>query len=316
MTPPSLPFVRQREEIKISPGHESRLDRFLVAKYPAHSRMFLQRMIKGGLIQVDQRTVTPHYKLRVGQTISVVWPREETKRPKTKKQKLPFPVLYEDETFLVINKPPYLIVHPPGRERKGDTLVDFLWPYIQNEDWPDDVRPGLVHRLDKDTSGLLVFAKTPAAHNQISKQFASRRVKKTYFAVVRGILKIKKGTLECKMSRDPHKRQRFGVTGHGRPAVTDFHVVEEYGSHASLVELHPKTGRTHQLRVQLAHFGYPILGDIVYGAALPEFSFVPRQLLHAAKIEFTHPKIGKIVKFESSLPKDVLDAIKIIRSLS
>jgi len=300
--------------ITIKPEEAGRLDKYLVARFPDLSRTYLQRLINNRNILVDEHPASPHHKLQSGQTIQIDWPKKRESLGIEIPASLPFPILFEEDQFLIINKPPQLLSHPAGSKAQEKTIVDWLAHKLIAEEWPEGVRPGLVHRLDRDTSGILIFAKTPQAHAKISKQFANRQIKKTYFALVKKVLKAGQGTLECRMGRDPGKRQRFAVSSDGRLAVTKFKVIEKFGGRASLVELNPLTGRTHQLRVQLSTYGHPIIGDHVYGGLDKEFSFVRRQMLHAAKIKFTHPRTGVAVEFEAPLPEDFLEALKILRS--
>lgn len=309
-----LRFMKTFQTIKITPKESGRLDKFLAGRFDEYSRSFFQQLIKERGVLVDDHPVGPDHKLKVGQTVRIEWPKENKEEAPVKAGPLPFPILFEDDDIIVINKPPNLLVHPAGSERKGETLVELLRPKLRSRKWPDAVRPGLIHRLDRDTSGVLVFAKTPGSHNRISKQFANRQVKKTYVGLVKGIPPDKEGTIDGRIARHLQKRQRFAVTGDGRQAITRFRVAEELGGRASYLELKPLTGRTHQIRVHLAHYGFPILGDEVYGGNQKGFEFVPRQMLHARHLQFAHPKTGKTVQFEAAPPKDFNQVLKILRS--
>ncbi len=300
--------------LKIENREESRLDKYLADLYPTYSRTYFKRLIKYRSIQVDKHPVTAHHHLKRGQVVTISWPRANPLKAMRSAEDLPFPIIYEDDSFMVINKPPHLLCHPTGWRRDGTTLVELLSPQVSGSEWPDEMRPGLVPRLDKDTSGVLIFAKTPEAHAKISKQFLNRQVKKTYWALVKGVLKDKKGTLECFLLRDSQKRQRFVVATVGRLAVTEFEVREQWEKRAAFLELRPLTGRTHQLRVQLSSYGHPILGDALYGETDSSFSFIKRHMLHAAKIQFTHPKTLKKVEFEAPRPADFEEAMKILRT--
>jgi len=299
---------------KVEAADEGRLDLFLATRYPAWSRTRLQRLINKRNVLVDQHPVSPHHKLRREQLITIEWP---VAAPVIKRAKvpLPFPILFEDDSLLVINKPSGMVVHPSVGHTDGKSLVELVEPFLAGQIWPDDARPGLVHRLDRDTSGVIVMAKTPEVHADLSKQFARRQTKKTYLALVKGSVKAKEGTLECHIARHPGLRQRFAVSSSsGRWASTKFKVLERFNEAASLVELHPLTGRTHQLRVQLSEYGHPILGDHVYGAQEKEFDFVKRQMLHAARLELKHPGTGKAMQFDAKLPDDFQENVKVIRS--
>ncbi len=300
--------------MEVKAGEEGRLDLFLSARFDKWSRTSLQRLINGRFVLIDGHAISPNHKLLKGQMITIFWPKKEKAKAASKKQPLPFPVLYEDDVMLVINKPPYLVVHPSAGHKKGETLIDFIEPYIEKGDWPDDMRPGLVHRLDRDTSGVLVLAKTPEVHSKLSLQFARRQVKKTYVALVRGSIAINEGTIESHLGRHPGKRQRFAVASDkGRWSVTKFVVKERIEDKATLVELHPLTGRTHQIRVHLAGFGHPIIGDHVYGKNEKELQFVKRQLLHAQSLQIQHPISLKNMTFEAPIPDDFLESVKLIR---
>jgi 23S rRNA pseudouridine1911/1915/1917 synthase len=265
-------------------------------------------------VLVDAHPASPHHKLRREQIVTIEWPAPVV-AAKRAKAPLPFPIIFEDDALLVINKPSGMVVHPSVGHTDGKSLVELVEPFLAGQPWPDETRPGLVHRLDRDTSGVIVMAKTPEVHADLSKQFARRQTKKTYQALAKGTMKAKEGTLECHIARHPGMRQRFAVSAAGRWASTKFKVLEKFGELASLVELYPLTGRTHQLRVQLSEYGHPILGDHVYGVAEKEFNFVKRQMLHAMKIELKHPATGKTMQFEAKLPDDFQDNVKVIRSL-
>lgn len=298
----------------VKAGEEIRLDRFLSARFAKWSRTSLQRLINGRFILIDGHAVSPNHKLLKGQSITIIWPKKETPAARTKKEPLPFPILFEDDVILVINKPPHLVVHPSAGHKRGETLIDLVAPYIEKGDWPDEMRPGLVHRLDRDTSGVLILAKTPEVHSKLSLQFARRQVKKTYLAWVRGRVEIKEGTIESHLGRHPGKRQRFAVASDkGRWSVTKFVVKENMGDSATLLELQPLTGRTHQIRVHLASYGHPIIGDHVYGKNEKELQFVKRHLLHAQKLQVQHPITLKTMTFEAPVPDDFHDSVKLIR---
>lgn len=291
-----------------------RLDQFLAGQFPDVSRMFFKRLIKSHSVLVDKNPVSPHHKLKIGQKVTVQWPRKKKSGIFEASAPIPYPILIEDDILLVINKPAGAMVHPTSSHFKGKTMIDWIRPHLNSENWPDEVRPGLVHRLDRDTSGVIIFAKTPQAHAALSKQFAQREVSKTYFALVKGVMPAKKGTLEGKLGRDPFHRKRFTVSSEGRDAITHFKVMKEFGKEASHLEIKPVTGRTHQIRVQLAWIHHPILGDKVYGGAQPDFDFVPRHMLHAGKLKFRHPETGKIMEIEAPVPEDFKKVLKIIRS--
>ncbi len=308
---------KKPEAIKIGIEDEGRLDRFLAAKFPEWSRTALQRLINKRCVTVDEHPVSPHHQLRRGQTIAIAWPKQEAKRASIAPIEVPFPILFEDDEMLVVDKPAGLVVHPAAGHLDGNTLVEILRPKFQQGLWADENRAGLVHRLDRDTSGVIVLAKTPTSHVKLSKQFALRHAKKTYLALVRGAMPVDDGVIESHLARDPGKRQRFAVSSsRGRWASTKFHVKERFGDMATLVELQPLTGRTHQIRVHLSSYGHPILGDHVYGVKEKEFESIRRHLLHAAKLQIRHPQSNETLVFEAPLPDDFQSALKFIRSLS
>ncbi len=301
--------------IKIGIEDEGRLDRFLAAKFSNWSRTALQKLINKRFVTVDTHPVSPHHQLKRGQTVVVTWPKQEKATLPKADIPIPFPILFEDDEMIVINKPAGIVVHPAAGHLDGNTLVEILRPKFQQGPWPEESRAGLVHRLDRDTSGVIVLAKNPEAHSKLSKQFANRSTKKTYLALVRGAMPVDEGTIESHLARHPGKRQRFAVSSdRGRWASTKFFVRERFGKTATLVELQPLTGRTHQIRVHLESYGHPILGDHVYGQKDSNFDFITRHLLHAAKLEIHHPETNAAMKFEAPLPDDFQHALKFIRS--
>jgi 23S rRNA pseudouridine1911/1915/1917 synthase len=303
----------QKHTLIVEGADSGRLDRYLADRFPSWSRTRLQRLIESGDILVDGRAVSPNEKIQNGQTVTISWPQPAIKVSKKPVVDITFPILHEDKDLIVVNKPAGLVVHPAVGHHDGNTLVEILEPKIASAPWPDDVRPGLVHRLDRDTSGVIVLAKTPEVQMKLSKQFSDRDVKKTYVGLVLGRVKPNEGTLESNLARHPGMRQRYAVVEKGRWALTKFKVIERFGDVASLLELYPFTGRTHQIRVQVAAFGHPIIGDHVYGPANKDFSHVVRHLLHAARLELTHPRSGTRKQFSAALPADFQSAIKLIR---
>lgn len=305
-------LILPSKDLIVSPEDQLRLDQFLVLKYPAWSRTRLQKLVKNNKVYVDDHFAYAHLKLRTGQRVRVEWPKNKKVLHLSKSSFASPPIIYEDKDIIIVNKPAGLVVHPAAGHFDGNTLVEILAHKLKPGRWPEDVRPGLVHRLDRDTSGVIVMAKTPENQTQLSRQFSLRQVKKVYYGLVKGKMPSKEGTLECRISRDPGSRQRFAVTASGRWAFTKFTLRESFGDEASFVELRPLTGRTHQLRVQLASLGHPILGDYVYGNK-EKFGKIPRQMLHAFELQLTHPKTKKSVKFNAPLPDDFQETLKLIR---
>ena len=299
------------ETVTVAAADAGRLDRFLSGRYPDWSRTGLQRLINDRRITVDGHPVSPNHKLKAGQNVEIRWP-EEARRAPARLGELPFPILYEDDELFALDKPAGLVVHPSAGHQTGHTLVELVEAKLSPGPWPDAERPGLVHRLDRDTSGVIVMAKTPEAHRKLSLQFARRQTKKTYVALAKGRIEADEGVIESHLGRHPGKRQRFAVSGDtGRWSSTKFKVLER-GADATLVELTPLTGRTHQIRVHLASYGHPILGDHVYGQPDKDFPFITRHLLHARALQLKHPRTGNEIRFEAPLPADFQRALKLL----
>jgi 23S rRNA pseudouridine1911/1915/1917 synthase len=296
-----------------------RLDKFLVGKLPQLSRAAIQRLIREGHVRVNTASSKPNHQLRVGENISVVIPAPRA--TEIVAQNIPLDVLYEDADLLVLNKPAGMTVHP-GAGNMEHTLVHALLHHCGKSlsGIGGQLRPGIVHRLDKDTSGCMVIAKNDATHLALSKQFAGREVTKIYLALVAGALKHNSGVIDAGIARHRVHRKKMTVDeSRGRMAVTEYRVAQRFAQH-TLVEATIHTGRTHQIRVHFAWLGHPVLGDTTYGRKTEVLSrdkktalVIPRQMLHAWKLEFTHPRTGKNVQFEAKLPKDfeaVLKALK------
>jgi 23S rRNA pseudouridine1911/1915/1917 synthase len=286
-----------------------RLDQFLAKRLPEFfSRSRLQQLIRGGFVQLNNSASRPRQIVRAGDKI------ELTEPPLEKVETLPEPILleilFEDNDLIVINKPPGLVVHP-GAGHREHTLVNALLNHCATlSGIGGKERPGIVHRLDKETSGCLVVAKNDATHRDLSKQFAARTVEKIYLALVAGKLPKTTGVIEEKIGRHPVHRQRMSATTlRGRAAKTDYRVVRS-SDRASLVECRLYSGRTHQIRVHLHHLGHPVLGDKVYAPRLAKD--LPRQMLHAWKLGFRHPRTDEWRSFEAPLPDDLAAAIKLI----
>lgn len=284
-----------------------RLDRALAARFPQLSRAQLQRLIRSGAITVNDAVVRPAYRLASGDRIAVTFPEEPTVRPES----LPLDIVYEDEYLLVVNKPAGMVVHPAARIVSG-TLVNALLshcPQVADVGGPD--RAGIVHRLDRETSGLIVVAKNPETHASLQRQFKRRLVRKTYVALVEGQVHPREGIIEVPIGRDPKDRTRMAVSRTGRPAITQYRVVEVFPQY-TLLEVRPHTGRTHQIRVHLAWLGYPVVGDRVYGrrrqTLLPD-----RHFLHARELAFTHPATGEKLVLSAPLPPELTALLNQLR---
>ena len=285
-----------------------RLDRYVSERCPELTRTQAHRLIVAGDIRVNGRVAKAGLKLNAGDrlTVSLPPPPATSLLPEA----IPIKIIYEDDDLLVIDKPAGLTVHPaPGH--LAHTLVNAILSHLPRlPDTGDWQRPGIVHRLDKDTSGVMLVAKNSAAHLNLSGQFKDRSVEKTYLVLVRGHLTSEDGIIEAPIGRDRRHRQRMAVVAEdkGREARSKYHVVDYVGDY-SLLEVKPETGRTHQIRVHLAAIGYPVVGDRVYGVESPHLS---RQFVHAHKIGFRLPSTGEYVEFTSSLPPDLAQALKVI----
>ena len=282
-----------------------RLDRFLARELTAYSRSRIQQLIRTGFVRLNGAATRPRQLVRSGDRIEVTEPPLE--KIENQPESIPLDILFEDEDLIVINKPAGLVVHP-GAGHREHTLVNALLAHCTTlSGIGGKERPGIVHRLDKDTSGCLVVAKNDAAHRELSKQFAERTVKKIYLVLVAGKLRRQAGVIEEKIGRHPVHRQRMSVASlRGRAAKTEYRVVRS-GETASLIECRLHSGRTHQIRVHLHHLGHPVLGDKVYAARLEKH--LPRQMLHAWKIAFQHPRTGQREHFEAPLAGDFNQAI-------
>ncbi|GIW40395.1 MAG: pseudouridine synthase [Candidatus Binatia bacterium] len=301
------------EEVVPSESTPLRLDRFLAASGRWGSRARVHRLIEAGCVFVNDKPARPSTRVRPGDRIRVLEERlaEETSE-KVRPSDIPLDVLFEDEDLLVVDKPPGLVVHPaPGHWQ--DTLVSALL-HRWKEPAPglDALRPGIVHRLDKDTSGVLVVCKNLRTLEALARQFRERAVRKEYLAVVWGVPARASGTIDRPIGRHPVERKRMAVRSEGRPARTRFERVASYGK-VSLLRLYPETGRTHQIRVHLASAGHPVVGDRVYGRSRAEATRqlgVTRQLLHASALGFRHPRTGEEVFFEAPLPEDMRSVLE------
>ena len=283
-----------------------RLDQFLAKQLPEYSRSRLQQLIRSGFVRLNKQTTRPRQIVRGGDKIHLIEPPLE--KIEMRPEPIPLDVLFEDDDLIVINKPADLTVHP-GAGQREHTLVNALLSHCTTlSGIGGKERPGIVHRLDKETSGCLVVAKNDIAHRELSKQFAARTVEKIYLALVAGKLRKPTGVIEENIGRHPVQRKRMSVSSkRGRAAKTEYRVIRS-SDQASLVECRLHSGRTHQIRVHLHHLGHPVLGDKIYA---PRFTKnFPRQMLHAWKLGFRHPCTGEWRSFEASLPADFNEAIR------
>jgi 23S rRNA pseudouridine1911/1915/1917 synthase len=285
-----------------------RLDQFLAKRLPEYSRSRLQQLIRNGFVRLNERTTRPRQIVRGGDKIDLREP--PVKKIDVQPEPIPLEILFEDDDIIVINKPAGLTVHP-GAGQREHTLVNALLSHCATlSGIGGKERPGIVHRLDKETSGCLVVAKNDVAHRELSKQFAARSVKKIYLALVAGKLRKAAGVIEEKIGRHPVHRRRMRVTSvRGRSAKTEYRVIRS-SEQASLIECRLHSGRTHQIRVHLHHLGHPVRGDKVYAPRLAK-NF-PRQMLHAWKLGFRHPRTGEWKNFEAPMPRDFKAAMATI----
>ncbi|MBA2270674.1 MAG: RluA family pseudouridine synthase [Chthoniobacterales bacterium] len=284
-----------------------RLDRFLALELADFSRSRLQALILGGFVQLNDAEPRPRELVKTGDVIRLQVPPIE--KIESLAEEIPLQILFEDEDLLVIDKPAGMVVHP-GAGNLEHTLVNALLHHCHAlSGIGGKERPGIVHRLDKETSGCLVVAKNDAAHRELSRQFAARTLKKVYLALVSGRLRKAAGVIDAPIARHPIHRQRMSVAknSRGRSAMTEYKVVRS-GAEMSLVECALHSGRTHQIRVHLHHLGHPVIGDKLYAAKLAK-SF-PRQMLHAWKLGFAHPRTGEWSEFEAPLPQDFSDVLE------
>lgn len=287
-----------------------RIDAFLASKLHDVTRSWLQKLIESGNVSVEGREkLAKNYKLRAGDRLTVELPEPETLD--VLPENIPLDIVYEDKYLLVVNKPSGMVVHPAVGNHTG-TLVNAVMFHCgdQLSSINGVVRPGIVHRIDKDTSGLLVIAKTDAAHRGLAEQFAVHSIKRAYRAVVYNNIKEDDGRVDAPIGRNPKDRLKMAVvsTDKGRRAVTNYHVLERSGKF-TYVECRLETGRTHQIRVHMAYIGHPLLGDPLYGPR-KGMSGVTGQVLHAKELGFVHPITGEYMEFDSELPSEFVKALK------
>ena len=297
-----------------------RLDTFLRGKFPAVSRGAIQRLIEEGHIRVNSRIVKPTHAPRAGEQVEVHWP--EARPAEAQPEAMPLDILYEDEALLVLNKPPGLVVHPAAGHEEH-TLVNALLHHCAGRlsGIGGVARPGIVHRLDKETSGCLVVAKNDETHLALSTQFATRKVEKIYQAILCGELPRDHGEIRAAIARHPSHRKRMAVDDEaGREARTGYQVLERLRG-ATLVEAVLHTGRTHQIRVHFQFLGFPLVGDATYGnrqnqrlADLTGYA-ARRQMLHARRLAFIHPRTAKRLGFDAPPPEDFVDALAALRGV-
>ncbi len=289
---------------------EQRLDKFLCQREPSLTRSYVQNLIHQGRVQVDgEPAVKTGQRLKPGQEISLEIPPPE--KLAATGEDIPLEVVFEDEDVIVVNKPQGMVVHPSKGHQSG-TLVNALLFHCRDLSGINGfLRPGIVHRLDKDTSGLLMAAKTDAAHVGLADQIKKRQVKREYLALVYGRPPSERGTIDAPLGRHPRERKKIAVSLKARKAVTHFQILEAF-TEVSLLRLRLETGRTHQIRVHLAYIGHPVLGDPVYGRRREKFD-LPGQALHACCLGFNHPRTGTPLEFTAQPPPSFLGALAALR---
>lgn len=299
------------EKIKVTDNYGIRIDKFIAIKYPKISRSMVQKLIDENNIFVNSKNIKQSYKVEKDDIIE--FEMIEPKKTDIVAQDIPVEVIYEDKDIIVVNKPKGMVVHPANGNPDG-TLVNAIMSLCGNSlsGIGGEIRPGIVHRLDKDTTGLLIIAKNDEAHINMSNQIKDRKVKKTYYALVRGIISENEATINMPIARSSKDRKKMAVVKGGKEAITHFKVLKRYNSYTFL-EVRIETGRTHQIRVHLSTIGYPIVGDGVYSNGKNEFN-VDGQMLHAESIEFAHPITGKKMKIEAPLPEYFNNVLKLLEN--
>ncbi len=299
--------------LSIQPEHAGlRLDHYLVLQLPSLSRSQLTNAIKKGCVLINGQVAKASRKLHTGDKISgYVKEQEELS---VSPQKVDFPILYEDEFLLMLSKPPGLVVHPASGNPDNTLVNGLLYHCAKIAGVGDSIRPGIVHRLDKDTSGIMIIAKNNNIHRKLVDSFKARKVSKRYFSIVRGIPKLGKGRIVAPIGRHPVNRKKMAIREKdGKYAATNWELVKKLGKHHALLDITIETGRTHQIRVHMASIGYPVAGDETYGSKKvdPLFS---RQMLHAAEIRFIHPESGRKMVGKAPLWRDMVEVIESLES--
>ena len=292
----------------------ARADKVLAGAFPAHSRAALQRAFEAGLVRRHGAVIAKSDEVSAGDDLEFTLP--EPQPAGLRPVPIPLDLLYEDDHLLALNKPSGMVVHP-GAGTGEDTVVHALLAHCagQLSGVGGVERPGIVHRIDKETSGVLLVAKDDAAHRGLSEQFAGRHLRKEYLALVAGVPRLRAGVIERSISRHPVHRERMTTGEGGRPARTDWEVVEAFGGRAALLRCRIHTGRTHQIRVHLKSIGHPVLGDATYGWKRgPGMPAVPRVMLHAERIAFLHPVTARPLDLRAPLPADFAGLLATLRA--
>ncbi|OQY10411.1 MAG: RNA pseudouridine synthase [Marinitoga sp. 4572_148] len=287
-----------------------RLDKFVVEKVPDWiSRTYVQKAIKQGQIIVNGDLKKPSYKIKNGEVITIEVP-DKPPSIEVLPEDIPLDVIYEDKDIIVVNKPPFMIVHPVVNKVTGTLVNALLYHCTDLQGIGGELRPGIVHRLDKNTSGVIVVAKNDLAHQSLSKQFKDRKTKKTYIALIKGVLKKKNGEINAPLARHPKIKIKMAVVPGGKESITLYKIIKEFKDIASLAWINLKTGRTHQIRVHFKYIGHPLLGDEVYGKPDEDHKYgIERQMLHALRLGLYHPRTNKWMEFVAPIPDDFKTAM-------
>ena len=299
------------KELIVDQENKERIDKYIAKCVPDLSRMMIQKLIEENQILVNRNPVKTSYAIQKGDSITITIP--EAKETTLKPQDIPLDIVYEDDDILVVNKAKGMVVHPAAGNPEG-TLVNAVMAHCKGNlsGLGGELRPGIVHRLDKDTSGLLIVAKNDKAHIQMSKQIQDREVKKIYIALVRGIISENEATINMPIGRSMQDRKKMAVTKKGKEAITHFQVLERFDKY-TLLKVKIDTGRTHQIRVHMAEIGHPVVGDMLYSNGKNEFG-VEGQMLHATSLDFKHPITQKPLHLEAPLPQYFEEVLKQLRS--
>lgn len=292
-----------------------RIDKFISDRMEDISRSYIQKLIKDDLVTVDLKPVKANYKVRQGERVEVALP--EAVSPDIEPQNIPLDIVYEDEDVLLVNKPKDMVVHPSAGHLDG-TLVNALLYHCRDSlsSINGVMRPGIVHRIDKDTTGLLIVCKNDKAHNCIAEQLKVHSITRRYQAIVWNNLTEDKGQIDAPIGRHPVDRKKMAVNyKNGKPAVTHYKVLERFGNY-TYMQFRLETGRTHQIRVHMASIGHPLLGDTLYSSGRSPFKHLQGQTLHAKTIGFVHPKSGEYMEFSAPLPEYFDNLLKLLKSRS
>lgn len=288
------------KELEVIEQVNKRIDAYMAEKYNDISRVAIQRLIENGKILVNGKKVKASYKVQVNDKITME--EEKAVEIELKAQDIPVEIIYEDRDIIIVNKPKGMVVHPANGNPDG-TLVNAIMSICKESlsGIGGEIRPGIVHRLDKDTSGILIVAKNDKAHVNLSEQIKEHKVKKTYIALVKGIVKENNATINMPIGRSEKDRKKMAVTKKGKEAITHFKVLKRYDKY-TLLEINIETGRTHQIRVHLSQIGYPIVGDEVYSKGKNEWN-IKGQCLHAKSLDFKHPITNENMHLEAKIPQ-------------